>query len=584
MAKPLRHYCCRRPTRKGCCLCCCCCLPDMAKNTSCYLRTVIRLYLFINWMLFAMFFMVSIAAFATKLGFFESLIGDLHSVDHTTCSVTSGVFLALSAVLAMTNYHAVLLRRRHACTLLLTTLVIFVLFSAAGILGTFSSIFAVHGGSAFAGEGIVATCFNHALRMVHLCCRERAGPLICRPLWLPDGPCSLGGSIDEFRDHCFDLLQRHITIILTTTWSFTSVFLLSYITGVQLLCVACCCPRRTAEWEKSIDGEASSALGGQKFASPATSSTGVYESQNLASTDWARSAGAAGDGKFAYGNGDLVEYYSSTRRQWLLATLEVDEQGGNEEDMAHIDDDGAFTDAAYHVRVFQTSQVRRHIPLDMLRPPLQDAELVEVYSRRYGRWLPASIVGRPPRGPHRNYKALLLEAELPELQLTVPATRVRRRFPAGCSVHVYRGPPAGWVAAIVHSDVLSAPDEPPVPLSAYSPGGARSLRADMRATPAASARSDGDGSADDRESLAGSLAEDRASTIGTVCFGDDDVLLHPWVEVPIYHESFDHWLDPPVEEPAPEWVPSYLLRLQMLRPKGESEGPTQRNFARGFVI
>ena len=41
--------------------------------------------------------------------------------------------------------------------------------------------------------------------------------------------------------------------------------------------------------------------------------------------------------------------------------------------------------------------------------------------------------------------------------------------------------------------------------------------------------------------------------------------MHPWLEVPVYEEGFENWLDGDEADedlPNPEWVPSYLVRMR----------------------
>jgi len=94
----------------------------------------------------------------------------------------------------------------------------------------------------------------------------------------------------------------------------------------------------------------------------------------------------------------------------------------------------------------------------------------------------------------------------------VPPMRLRRLFPEGCPVEVYRGAERGWVPAIVVHPRVSE-DRYPEPLSAFSPGHGRA---------------------------------------------QDDRKMHPWVMVDIAEDTDDDKMG------LSGAVPSYLLRLRTL--------------------
>merc|ERR1712014_116029 len=105
----------------------------------------------------------------------------------------------------------------------------------------------------------------------------------------------------------------------------------------------------------------------------------------------------------------------------------------------------------YNVKLPKVDKPREDVPIDAIRPRFCQAELVDVFSKRdHGTWLPGCIIGHPPQWASTLGYRVMIECEGIILE-KVPPLRLRRRFPPGCGVEVYRGSSHGWVPAVVHS-------------------------------------------------------------------------------------------------------------------------------------
>lgn len=141
-----------------------------------------------------------------------------------------------------------------------------------------------------------------------------------------------------------------------------------------------------------------------------------------------------GTTKFAYGDSERVEYYSKTNGMWLHAH-------------AFAEWHAEASRAMYSVRLRGSQQKRRGIGFELLRPPLQRGEPCEVFSVKDGWWLVARVMGCTA-GAVPGY-----EVNFSQLPGSRPATRmvsgaiVRRRFPVGSRLVVYRDAERGWVEA-----------------------------------------------------------------------------------------------------------------------------------------
>jgi len=135
----------------------------------------------------------------------------------------------------------------------------------------------------------------------------------------------------------------------------------------------------------------------------------------------------------AYQDGELVEYYSTNNNKWTPAKLKVKILRGG-----HI---------VYSAIVGFHTQKRLDVPLDVLRWPLQQDELVQVFSKLGGgTWLDGKVRQHKGCRSVALYDVQLVDGRtLPD----IPASRLRRRFCVGEVVEVYRGPNLGWMSSIV---------------------------------------------------------------------------------------------------------------------------------------
>lgn len=160
---------------------------------------------------------------------------------------------------------------------------------------------------------------------------------------------------------------------------------------------------------------------------------------------------ASGQLKFFCEEGSEMEYFSATHGRWLpgvvhIAVKQVPSSALLSDDiiMYNIVIDGNRT------------QERQHVPLKSLRKPLFDTELVEVTSEsQRSKWVPGMIYGRQSTMPAwSGYTVVLSEAgeeNGANILENVPAANIRRRFPAGVPISVYKGCTIGWCDAVVHS-------------------------------------------------------------------------------------------------------------------------------------
>eukprot|EP00416_Gambierdiscus_australes_P016330 CAMPEP_0171071844 /NCGR_PEP_ID=MMETSP0766_2-20121228/10535_1 /TAXON_ID=439317 /ORGANISM="Gambierdiscus australes, Strain CAWD 149" /LENGTH=480 /DNA_ID=CAMNT_0011528397 /DNA_START=48 /DNA_END=1491 /DNA_ORIENTATION=- len=135
----------------------------------------------------------------------------------------------------------------------------------------------------------------------------------------------------------------------------------------------------------------------------------------------------------AYYTGERVEYYSRRLRLWSPAEITAEARNGGQE-------------LVYSATVQPQNREFYDVSLAALRPPMIEGEPCEVLAR--GGWCEAvTSSGQMGSGTDISYRAVLLEG--PGGELEVPAARLRRRFPPGSLVTVYRGPGVGWRDATV---------------------------------------------------------------------------------------------------------------------------------------
>lgn len=290
------------------------------------------------------------------------------------------------------------------------------------------------------------------------------------------------------------------------------------------------------------------------------------------------------EAKPMYQDGERVEYFSKTHQCWLPGEVKLS---------LYQTDTGAL--AKYDVHIGRGNQWRSDVAIDAIRLPLMQADPVEIFSKRGGgKWVPAAICGvqvsgatslgyrvqldesvegfdnlrssptsptNAPPPPLESRDSWMLSSDqllrisgvvptaaesnapAPEVEpggqilQKVPAIRLRRLFPEGCPVEVYRGPPRGWVPAIVSSR-RGAETRYPEPLSQFSPGNADGAAAARRQSAATAASSSSYPSASQTQQL-----------------------MRPWVMVPIQEDSPSDLFD---DDGPVDLVASYLLRLRTL--------------------
>lgn len=235
----------------------------------------------------------------------------------------------------------------------------------------------------------------------------------------------------------------------------------------------------------------------------------------------------------AYMPGDSVEYFSTTHQRWIHGTATV-----------RMHEDATMT--SYSVHIGAAGQLRENVCLESLREPLQDGEAVEFLAPRRSDWVPARIHGPQVAGATQSGYRVRLEGS-PGIIRTVPAERLRRRFPSNHQVEFYKGPTAGWRNATMHpgADHL----QPRQPMAQRTPSRPCSI-------PCADEKSDSLATA----GPSGGVPRGRIFSIDGP-FSDE--LLEPEAESNL---DIEHWKLVPLcrEEGAsslPLWVPSYLLRF-----------------------
>jgi len=198
----------------------------------------------------------------------------------------------------------------------------------------------------------------------------------------------------------------------------------------------------------------------------------------------------------AYTDGALVEYHSKKYGCWLNGRVSLQVLCTEESQLQkaiHI---------CYDVKLAGVAKHHQNVTLDMLRPPLEVAERVEVFMTRWGMWASGAItseqLGMPQSSisnlshdmlhskgssqPHTSSEACGIRyhvwlddsGDAPETTMEpgqlledVPAIRLRRAFPPSAHVEVYCGLASGWVPAVVAQK--SCEEKIPEPLSSYSP-------------------------------------------------------------------------------------------------------------------
>jgi hypothetical protein len=215
---------------------------------------------------------------------------------------------------------------------------------------------------------------------------------------------------------------------------------------------------------------------------------------------------------------EVVEYFSSSNENWVLATLQITFQGIELLDTSEAEMSPPSERIIYSAVVARGGQTRKDCKIDCIRPQFRKGEPVDVFSQQRG-WAAGTIKDDPPpSATSLGYRVYMAEMDM--LLEKVPPVRLRRRFTNGSAVLVYRGADKGWLPAVVHSDVDAGQMHPaPDPLGVGSPSGA-----------------------------------------------DGKIALEAWTMVPVYEEEEDA-----IVEPEPEWLPSYSLRCPS-SVEGEADG------------
>lgn len=230
-----------------------------------------------------------------------------------------------------------------------------------------------------------------------------------------------------------------------------------------------------------------------------------------------------------YEDSERIEYFSVTHQLWMTGTLHVETRSGEGDPLESF--------ICYSVAL-TNGQLREDVGLDVLRRPFAPGELVELSSgQKAGLRLAAVIAPDQSSIPSMLGYHVFLDGTIQSFD-RIPLLRLKRRFPAGRYVEVYRGAQTGWQMAKVHAissadgckaEMLPAPPAPPL------------VHADLRFCSLVQN--------EDQRKLASPqdkpapAEENQPNTPG---FGI-------WTLVPICHTG--------AEDMEPEYVPSYLVRL-----------------------
>lgn len=275
----------------------------------------------------------------------------------------------------------------------------------------------------------------------------------------------------------------------------------------------------------------------------------------------------------AYRSGTLAEYFSNTHQSWTPCRVEVV--------MGEAAASGDNAGAAHHTVQYNAVVWGRQIldvHLDSLRPLFRVGELVEVFYWEEAAWLPARVSRAGYLHTSVDIEACSL-CPMGEYLDRVAHQRLRRRYPAGSRVLVYRGQGLvpGWCEARVHEtagdgcnlrSLFAQPAEHPRP-GGVGGGGQHRLHGRRRWLPDTPGRSMWSRGYNIRRN-----AVDRSTSRSTL--GDDDTripITHGlWTSVPIVAASLGSAARPDSVRPASapkdresmvEFVPSFLVsRIQ----------------------
>jgi hypothetical protein len=131
-----------------------------------------------------------------------------------------------------------------------------------------------------------------------------------------------------------------------------------------------------------------------------------------------------------------VEYYSSSNHTWVHGQIY---------DVPPLPLGAPVSGLRYDVVVGKTRQMRRLVPLNVLRTALLKNEPCEIMSNTMVEWSPAIVEEDPKTPTITGYTVRLLTGDV----IRVAADRVRRRFKVGSPVEFFAGGLDGWVHAVV---------------------------------------------------------------------------------------------------------------------------------------
>lgn len=149
-------------------------------------------------------------------------------------------------------------------------------------------------------------------------------------------------------------------------------------------------------------------------------------------------------------DGQAVEYWSRQKRAWLPGSVKT---------VLHKDSEGM--QVVFHVRPHASQLWRANIPADCIRAQLRASEPVQVFTG--GSWKPGEVVSVEGVGAAfgLRYNVELVGAAPSDPLERVLSSQVRRRFPEGSSVEVYRDLRRGWETAVVCQEAVDTggPDQ-----------------------------------------------------------------------------------------------------------------------------
>eukprot|EP00929_Paragymnodinium_shiwhaense_P027395 TRINITY_DN1608_c0_g1_i5.p1 TRINITY_DN1608_c0_g1~~TRINITY_DN1608_c0_g1_i5.p1 ORF type:complete len:1024 (-),score=143.44 TRINITY_DN1608_c0_g1_i5:103-3096(-) len=138
-----------------------------------------------------------------------------------------------------------------------------------------------------------------------------------------------------------------------------------------------------------------------------------------------------------------VEYYSTTDQMWLAGRI-------SNSRVITVPKPTLMYDVTLTGRIDEVTsseEVRECVPLELVRPVFVEGEPCSFFRTSEDRWLPAVIYGTQSEDcTSTGYKITLVDEQK---NVKVPASCLRRRFPASSVVEAYEDEARGWVKATV---------------------------------------------------------------------------------------------------------------------------------------